>query len=76
MWVGPDYREGCGKRLTATLNVHVLKLREEIEAIQGPLPDDEDNDDEGGIPQFVKELAPRYPRINTPPNLRGQIRPL
>jgi hypothetical protein len=40
--------------------LRVLKLRKEIEAIQGPLPDDEDNDDEGEIPQIVKELAPRY----------------
>ena len=45
--------------------LRVLKPRKEIEAIQGPLPDDEDNDDEGGIPQIVKELAPRYPRTKS-----------
>jgi hypothetical protein len=55
--------------------LRVLKLRKEIEAIQGSLPDDEGNDDEGEIPQIVKELAPRY-QFNTPPNLQGQIRPL
>jgi len=33
--------------------------------LKGPLPDDEDNGDEGGMPQIVKELAPRYPRTNS-----------
>ena len=37
----------------------VLKPCKEIEAIQGPLPDYEENN-EGRIPQIVKELAPRY----------------
>jgi len=42
-----------------------IKTPQRIEAIQGPLPDDEDNDDEGGIPQIVKELAPRYPQTKS-----------
>ena len=37
------------------LEDYALKLRKEIEVIQGPLPDDEDND-EGEIPQIVKRL--------------------
>jgi hypothetical protein len=40
----------------------VLKLRKEVEAIQGPLPDDKDNGDEGEMPQIVKDLALRYPQ--------------
>jgi len=40
--------------------LRVLKPCKEIEAIQGPLPDYEENNEESRIPQIVKELAPRY----------------
>jgi hypothetical protein len=49
--------------------LRLLKLRKEIEAIQGPLPDDGDNDDEGEIPQIVKELA--HPVIALPQRVPG-----
>jgi hypothetical protein len=55
---GRNNRKTSGQRRKTTR----IKTPQRIEAIQGPLPDDEDNDDEGGIPQIVKELAPRYPR--------------
>jgi hypothetical protein len=64
----------------------LLKLRKEIEAIQGPLPDDEDirppdedNDDEDEIPQNCQRTCPSLSTskiFNTPSNLQGQIRPL
>ena len=44
--------------------LRVLKLRKEIEAMQGPFPDDEGND-EGEIPQIFKELASRYPQTKS-----------
>ena len=40
--------------------LRIVKLRKEIDAIPGPPQDNEDNDEEGEIPQIVKELAPRY----------------
>jgi hypothetical protein len=51
--------------------LRLLKLRKEIEAIQGPLPDDQNNDDEGEVPQIVKDIAPHY--TQTKPSILLQI---
>jgi hypothetical protein len=51
--------------------LRVLKLRKEIDAITGPLPDNEDDDSEGEIPQIIKDLSPRYPQ--TKPSILLQI---
>lgn len=45
--------------------LRVLKLQKEIDVISGSLPDNEDDDGEGEIPQIIKDLSPRYPQTKS-----------